>query len=60
MDSHVRETLSIQLIARINNLNIEISLSTCKDCEEKEKELKLLNELYASLRKVSNYYKPKK
>lgn len=60
MDSNQFQSITTSVVQRINNLNNEVASKNCKDVEDKEKELKLLNDLYASLRKTTNFYNNKK
>jgi hypothetical protein len=48
------------MISTINSLNIEINNKSTKNIDKKEKELKLLNELYASIRKYNTFKKDDK
>ena len=60
MDIHQLDNLTNQMISTINSLNIEINNKSTKDIDKKEKELKLLNELYASIRKYNTFKKDNK
>ena len=57
MDEYTRTNLTTQLVNRLTILNVDISNNNCNNIDEKEKEIKLLNQLYESLRKVTKYYK---
>ena len=54
------ENVTNQIINKVNSLNIEINNKSTKDIDKKEKELKLLNELYASIRKYNTFKKDNK
>lgn len=54
------ESLTNQIVQKINNLNIEVNNKSTKDNKTKETELKILNELYASIRKYNNFLKENK
>jgi len=60
MDIHQLDNLTNQMISTINSLNIEINNKSTKNIDKKEKELKLLNELYASIRKYNTFKKDDK
>jgi hypothetical protein len=60
MDANQFQTITNTVVQRINNLNNEVSHKACKDLEDKEKELKVLNDLFSSLRKTTNFYNTKK
>jgi DNA gyrase/topoisomerase IV subunit A len=60
MDANQFQNITNSVVQRINNLNNEVSHKECRDLEEKEKELKVLNDLFSSLRKTTNFYNNKK
>ena len=60
MDIQQLENVTNQIINKVNSLNIEINNKSTKDVDIKEKELKLLNELYASIRKYNTFKKDNK
>ena len=60
MDIQQLENVTQSIIQRVNSLNIEINNKSTKDIDKKEKELKLLNELYASIRKYNTFKKDNK
>ncbi len=55
MDISSIKSLQNQVVRSLNTLNLDLA-SSCKDTESKEKELKMLNALYSSLRKTVTYY----
>ena len=60
MDIHQLDNITNQMVSTINSLNIEINNKSTKNIDKKEKELKLLNELYASIRKYNTFKKDNK
>jgi DNA gyrase/topoisomerase IV subunit A len=60
MDANQFQNITNSVFQIINNLNNEVSHKECRDLEEKEKELKVLNDLFSSLRKTTNFYNNKK
>lgn len=53
------QELSSNLVDRINDLNRNVNDVKLKNLTESEKELKLLNDLFVSIRKVIHYYTEK-
>jgi DNA gyrase/topoisomerase IV subunit A len=60
MDANQFQNITNSVVQRINNLNNEVSHKECRDLEDKEIELRVLNDLFSSLRKTTNFYNNKK